>query len=260
MPKIYGNLQRPKPSYEKLFRFGGSLLWLLAGASLVYAIWFSNWFKVQKVVVEGTHFSSATDIARLVPAGSNIWFISKNRLENQILGQPSTDSVAMLRGLPDSVKIVITEKKPALLWIAGDTATVLDERGIPFYQYSRAGIPTPDTDQGKILATVPRVYDVKALPVHLDQHQVASVVFIQFLNSLPPLMTALIPGQTFDHYEIAETTYDLTVVMKKGMRISLNSLGDPNVQLRNLNRLITQKNLKPDAQVDLRIDRWAYVH
>jgi len=258
MPKIYGNLQRPRPSFSAIFRWLSAAAWLVAALAAVYALFFSGWFTVHTIQVEGTHFISADDIRSYIPPRTNIWFLPKAQIEANVLSQSSVNSVVILRGLPDTVKIIVQERQPVAIWLAGDTASLIDNQGIAFRQYGRATIPLPGTEIGDLLKDVPRIYDTKAVPVK-DGQQIVSASFITYIQSLQTQMATLVPTYSIDHYEIADTTYDLTVVTKPGMRIQVSTLADAGVQVRNLSRLITQKNISPTAQVDLRIDRWAYV-
>jgi hypothetical protein len=72
-------------------------------------------------------------------------------------------------------------------------------------------------------------------------------------------MQTLLPTYVIDHFEVAGTTYDVTMVTKSGLRVQLGSLGDASVQIRNLTRLERDGKLIGVTSVDLRVDRWAYV-
>ena len=258
MPKIYGNLQKPPRDFSAFWAFLRSLFWLSLIGLIVYVIWFSDYFKIEKVEVEGTRFVSADNIKKMVPYGSNILFFSSEDLSNKILQDQALESVGVFRGLPSSLKIVIKERQPALIWNSGDYATILDDQGAAFAQYSRAGLPTEDTEMGKYLKQVPRLYDTKAVPVSLGS-KVTNKDFVSFIQNVQERMASLLPQVTIDHYEISDTTYDLTMIAKQGLQVQLNSLGEAGPQIRNLTRLIHQGKATLTSKVDLRVDRWAYV-
>lgn len=258
MPKIYGNLQPRRLSFAGFFRFLRVILWLAAGVGAVYAIWYSGWFRIRKVEVEGTYFSSAEAVKAAVPIGKNIWFISKEQLISQILINPVIVGVTVFRGIPDSVRVVVEERKPALIWISGENSLVLDEYGVGFAVFTPETFPSPDSPLDKLLATTPRVTDTKSLPVTLGK-SIVSPTFIQFLEGVQKELVTYLPEVSLDHLEIADTTYDLTLVAKQGLRVQFNTLGNPGTQVRNLTRLIRQNKAALNSQVDLRVDRWAYV-
>lgn len=258
MPKIYGNLQKPRRSYAGLARFVSSLFWVAVAGCLLYVVFFSGWFSVRKVDVQGTSLVSADQIKGLVPTGDPIWFFPKERVSSQIMVDPRIQSVDILKGLPDSIRVVVHERQPALAWTSGSNLTLLDVTGLAFAQYPLVSAPSPSTPAGTLISTLPKVQDTKSLPVSLGQSVVAGG-FTAFVAEVSKQMGILLPTVPVDHFEVADTTYDVTIVTKPGMQVRLSSLADPGVQIRNLSRLVQQKKVTTTSKVDLRIDRWAYV-
>ena len=259
MPKIYGDLRKPKRNLSGFLRWIRNLSWTLAGLALVYAVGFSGLFSLNSVQVEGAAFSSSDQIKGMVPVGRNIWLISKDKLSRQILGQPSVESVSILRGIPDSLRLVVHEKQPSLVWISATTAYVLAPDGTSFATFGKDGLPGADTAVGKLLAPLARVTDLKAVPTQLGA-QVVSPLFIIFLQTSQKELASQLPQLTVDHWEITDTTYDVSLRTKQGLTVRLNSLGDAASQVRNLSRLLAQGKANPKTStVDLRVDRWAYV-
>ena len=246
MPKIYGNLQPRRRSFAGVGRFLRNVIWLFAVAAAVYAVGWSPLFRIHHVAVEGMHLGSQAQIQAMAPAGKNIFLVSTSRLANQIEQDPIVQSVAITRGLPDTLRIVVQEKKPALIWQSGSTSYLVDDQGVAFM--------TSNTND----PTLARVIDTKGLPVKLGQ-QIVSLTFLQFVDALPGQLAKEAPQVQPDHYELSDTTYDLTLVTKSGMHVLFNTLGDVGVPARNLKRLMSQETIAPNAQIDLRINNWAYV-
>ncbi len=115
MPKIYGNLQKPTRSYEWIGRFLTRSLWSAAFIASVYALFFSGWFTIKKVEVEGARFSSEEAIRTEVGTEGSIWLLPKDEIRSHILRERSVESVAVFRGIPDSIKVVVKERQPAVL-------------------------------------------------------------------------------------------------------------------------------------------------
>lgn len=258
MPKIYGNLQAPKPAYRSLFGLLRNFLWLGVLAAAVYGIWLSGWFSVRQVEVEGSLLTSRESVENLVPLGTNIWFISKDELSSRILDDTRIEAVDIYRGLPDSLRIVVHERQPSLIWVTGTNQVLIDDQGLSFASFESQQFPTPDSELGKKLAVVPRVVDIKALPVKLDR-QVVSPIFITFIHNATKELANALPQVTIDRIEITDSTYDVAFVAKEGLRVYFNTLSDAGVQVRNLSLLVKQNKATLASQVDLRIDRWAYV-
>jgi hypothetical protein len=258
MPKIYGNLQKPSRSYVGFFRFFKLFLWLGVVGLGWYAVFASDFFAVKKVEVEGTKFVSSAAIAENIPLGTNIWLLPKDTAAASIMENNTVESVAILRGIPNSVKIVVREREPAALWISGATATVLDGDGFSYVQFKTEELPLPESETGQVLASLPRIQDTKGLPLEMGQ-KVVGKTFVDFIVGVNADLARLVPDLHFDHFEIADTTYDVTWVAKEGARVQFNTLSDHGVQARNLARMYDQKKMTQTSKVDLRIDRWGYV-
>lgn len=257
-PKIYGNLQRKPLNWGRFWLIVKLLFWLAVLVEAVHIIFFSTFFQITKVYVTGNQFTTAESVQALVPMKSNIFFFNKNELAHQILENPVITSVNILKGLPNSLKIVLQEREPALIWESGSTANILDSNGLVFAQYPISSLPNNQTSLGQYLQKTAILVDTKAVPVKMDQ-QVVSDQFISFVQEAGKEMNTLLPQFSINHWEIGDTTYDLTMVTNSGLRVIFNTLGSPDPQVRNLTRLIQQENIPSHAQIDLRIDRWAFV-
>lgn len=258
MPYIYGNLQTPKRNWSGLFKALRVVLVIAIFAGATYAIWFSGWFTVKRVIVEGTHFTSPEAIKGEVPLGMNIWFISKDDLSSRVLQESIVQSVAIFRGIPDSLKVVVKEKDPIILWMSGSTTAALDSAGNAMVVYENSQMPPPTSDIGVILTPLPRVVDTKSLSIALNQ-QITSARFVKFVQDVQQQIAKSLPQVHPDHYEVVDTTYELTMIAKEGMQVQFDVLGKSDVQVRNLTRLVQQQKVALTEHVDLRISRWAYV-
>jgi hypothetical protein len=257
-PKIYGNLQRKPLNWGRLWLILKLFFWLVVLAEVVNIIFFSTFFQITKVYVTGNQFTTAESVQALVPMKSNLLFFNKNQLAHQILENPVISSVNILKGLPNSLKIVLQERPPTLIWESGSTASILDTDGLVFAQYPITALLNNQTSLGQSLQKTAILVDTKAIPVKMNQ-QVVSDQFISFIQEAVKQMKTLLPQFPINHWEISDSTYDLTMVSNSGLRVIFNTLGDPDPQVRNLTRLIQQGNIPAHAQIDLRIDRWAFV-
>lgn len=260
MPQIYGSLHKPER------RFSWSIIWSLfkilfgmgSVALVVYTLFMSPVFSVKTVEVQGVAFNDPATVKATVPQGGNIWRLPVGQIEQEVLQLPSVESVQVLRGLPNTVRIVVTEKRPALRWVSAGTLSLIDESGTVFSQYPVASVPATGTSVGDVLATALLITDSQNLPVALHR-EVVSVSFVQFVSVVRDNLATSLPELTIDRFEIGATTYDLTLYAKQGMKVQFNTLADPAVAVRNLTRLIKNYHVQLTQQVDLQIDRWAYV-
>lgn len=258
MPKIYGNVEQPRRSFAGVGRFFKMLLWVLLGAGAIYALFFGPFFRIRTVEVEGATLTSGDQFAKLVPKGDSLWTFPESDIIKQVMANPLVLSVGVFRGIPSTVKLVLQERKPELAWHSGTSVVLLDADGYAFQSFAQDNLPALSTPAGKAIAAIPHIYDTKSVPVSLNT-QVASSTFVQFVTSTKEQLTTDLPTLNFDRIEITDTTYDVAFITKEGMHVLMNSAGDAGVQVRNLTRLVHQQKVAFNSQVDLRIDRWAYV-
>ncbi len=260
MPKIYGNLQPRERRWSPsgLFRVARKVLPYVIAMLVIYVVIASSLFRVKTVEVRGAALSDPAAIEQLVPKGGSIWTFPKGTVAASISKDPAVQDVRIWRGLPSSILVEVTERSAKALWVTGATASVLDAQGVVYLQYATNNLPAPDTAIGKTLASLPRIDDTSGLGAE-DGQQVASTLFLQFVNDVQTQLVALIPNYVATSFQVGATTYDVTVMTKEGMKVELNSLGDAGVQIRNVARLVRDGDLNGAQVADLRVDRWAYV-
>jgi cell division septal protein FtsQ len=261
MPKIYGNLQpqQRKVSLSGVRVFLKRSIPYLIGVAVIYLLVVSAAFKVKRVEVRGVSLLNPSDIQALVPTGGSIWLFPKNAVANDILKNPTVSQVRILRGLPDSIRVDITEREARAFWVTGTKGSVLDNQGEVFEQYELSNMPDPESLPGKTIASIPHIIDESGLGAESGQ-KVASTLFLDFVRDTSQQLATYLSARKAVEYRVGVTTYDVTMALDNGLLVELNSLGDAGVQIRNLARLDRDGKLVGAQVVDLRIDRWAYVH
>ncbi len=258
VPRIYGDLQKPKRDWRKLRRVLRYVLVLLLVYVGYYVIFESSVFAVTQVEVQGAQVAEPRAIQALVPLGGNIWRLNEDQVAKTIKDSQPVLTVQVLRGIPHTVRVVVTERTPVIRWQVGDSMYLLDADGIAFMVYPVSTPPSPETSFGQLLLQVPLVNDSKQVPVSIGD-VVVSHLFEQFLVKVTGELRSYLPAYELQYIEIADASYDVTLVIAGGMRVQMSSLADAAIQVRNLARLQRDGKLKTNSQVDLRIDRWAYV-
>jgi hypothetical protein len=259
-PSIYGNLQRRErswhfPSFGLLFRRSIPVL-LVVG--LAHVVFVGPLFKVRQVELRGVSLIEESELRQLVPTGGSLWTFPKEQVARAVSEYPTVEQVRILRGLPGSILIEVEERDATALWNTDGKTALLDSRGRVFLSYSEEASPTDDSALGQALMDLPRIHDVSGLPARPGE-QVASALFLSFLNEVRTHMGQHLAQYPIDHFEVTATTYDVRMQTQTGLTVMLNSLGDAGVQVRNLARLARDGKLEEARNVDLRIDRWAYV-
>ena len=258
MPRIYGNLQREQRDWRPFWRFLRRLAALGGFALILYFFFFSKVFTVRTVQVQGAVISDAQAIAALVPTGESIWRVPDAQIRQNIMRTQPVVGVTIFKGLPNTIRVVVQEGGPTVSWQTGNDLYLLDKNGIPFFHYALNQLPAAGSPADALLARLPKVLDTKNLPVVLDS-PVVSTGFVSFITNFQTQLAKYLPDQKLQQFEVADTTYDVTARFGSGVSVLLSSTGDAGAQVRNFDRLLNQTTLPQNAQVDLRIDRWAYV-
>lgn len=257
MPRIYGNLQEPRRSWKGARRFAVVVFWTVGLVFLVYLFFFSRVFTVKTVEVEGTLLADAEALAATVPKGQRIWSLSDELLNELIRHDPVVRSARLFRGLPSSVRVVVQERQAVAAWLTAGTLNLVDENGIVFRQFAENETPA-DGRYAEVIAGLLRIVDTHNVPVREGQ-TVAGQGFITFVQDTMGNFAEYVPDIAWERAEIEATLYDLKFVSATGLAVTFNTLADSGAQVRNFARLRDQASLSERAQVDLRVDTWAYV-
>jgi|GEM_PF-3481491 len=259
MPRIYGNLQKTHRDWRPFWRGLVRIFWGMAAVALLYVLFFGPAFRVRTVEVQGVTLSNQEFITKTVPLGGSIWRLPQAQITAAIINNQPVDSVDISRGLPSTVEVVVHEREPIVAWVSAGTTTLLDASGIAFLQYPNAQLPDSSTKLGAKIAILPHVVDTQNLPVKVNT-QVAGASFVLFTKDTLANFHTYLSSYVWDHAEVGATLYDITFVSKTGLHVEMNTLADSGIQSRNLARLLEENKAQPNATIDLRIDRWAYVH
>ncbi len=122
---------------------------------VVYFIFFSRFFLIEKIIVEGNETIPSIDIENVVREeiskpvlgflpSNNIFFYSGGKIKAALANRFSRiRSVEIGRIFPRGIKVKIEEKEPALIWCRLGDCYYLDREGVVFsradYKYKRDG-------------------------------------------------------------------------------------------------------------------------
>lgn len=128
--------KRPYRIKRKKSALRGRFLWLsiltliVTGAAL-YFLFLSDFFQIKKIAVAGQG-ASLEDIEFLIPK-TNIFFFNTQKIEQVIVSSfPAVAKAKINRTLPDSLAIVITERKAAAVWCENGKCFLTDNKGTLF--------------------------------------------------------------------------------------------------------------------------------
>lgn len=229
------------------------LLALVAGL-----LWLSWWllysprFQVNQVIVEGTKRLNPAQLQQEAAIEKeNIFRLKTATVANRLHGQTEITDLELVRVLPQTVRLVVTERAPQFVWKTTDNWYLVDQKGIVFRQIT--------LDQlNNDYSYLPRVLDVANVQVNINE-PVVPRTFVQAFVNIKETIPKIFPDQT-DYYEVSETVYDFDLVLKNGKRIRFNILSNVSQQLASLEQLASKRpDLLDHSYIDLRVERWAYI-
>jgi len=244
---------------EKIYTLRGlifrSFFLLAVIAGSVYFIFYSSYFLIDRIEVEGAVLVSPRKITKLARAEidqrPNIWLFSSSQLEKKIKESfPLAESATVQKGIPDTIRILVSERKPQLIWRSGKEDYLVDDRGIVF---SKKGEYQKKAKKEE--SYLPIVEDLSNLPIKANQ-KVAAKDWIDFIKRLDNLLIEETKLK-IKCFTITGTTFDLTAVTNRG-QIYFDTGQPAGEQIDYLK--VALKNIKERQweYLDLRVKGWAY--
>jgi len=247
-PKIFvaakEDKRKPKES-QPLWPRVKMVFYLIALLVGLYFVFASPLFKLKQILVEGNKSIPKEDVEKRFNLGTNLLLLSTKNAQKDLLNvYPQIQNVQIFKGIPDAIKIVIYEKEFKAVW---------ETNGIRYYLSAHGEITKPVGDEKTDL---PLIVDKQNFPVKPNQ-QIASPNFIAFITNISENLNKEV-GINPNHYEVAETTFDVNLYTDAGFYVKLNALRSSKKQLENLKKVLAEKRPEIKEYVDLRIDGWAY--
>ncbi|WP_394438369.1 cell division protein FtsQ/DivIB [Streptomyces sp. SGAir0957] len=134
----------------------GGVLVVLVGAGSVWALYGSQWLRVERVTASGTEVLTPGQVreAAAVPVGAPLISVDTDAIADRIRNElPRVDSVDVVRSWPHGIGLKVTERKPVLLVEDARNSgkfIEVDDEGVRFATVDKApkGVPrlelTPD--------------------------------------------------------------------------------------------------------------------
>lgn len=248
-PKIFSPKKEKEtgPSVNP-YPFVKIVLALLVMAVAAYLIFYSSFFSIKDVLVEGNELIDKDKIVSSVPIGSNIFLTSSDEIKEKLLTEvPEIKDVQIYKGIPNALKVVVLEHNQAIIWKSNGR----------FYLVSSEGYAYRDvTDNMSSYLTLPRVEDNSNLFID-HQSKIADSSFVSFVQNIQNNFFNTVNIEP-DYFYITESTFDLYLKTKAGFVVKFDTLRSSKKQLDDLKKVLAEKRDSITEYVDLRIDGWAY--
>jgi cell division septal protein FtsQ len=146
---------------------------MLAAAAAMYGAAASPAFELTTLDLAGVRYSDESQLRRRaeVPAGTNLFGLETDHLEQRLLELPTVRQASVSVRLPGTVAVEVVERDPILVWQVGERRLLVDREGTLFAEF-----PANPTPGASALPTVVDKRDASAAfdvgsrldPVDLD--------------------------------------------------------------------------------------------
>jgi cell division septal protein FtsQ len=222
---------------------------------ILYFIFYSSFFTISNLEIEGTQLASQKDVRQLsldqISQSRNIWKFNDFQLEQKIKNDfPVVDQVIVQKGIPNTIRVKVTEREPVIIWKVENKSYLVDKVGIPF-----SDVKTYQNANKELSNQLITVRDTSKLPVKLNQRLVTSN-WINFIIKIDRLLIneVQLPAR---RYQIKETAFDVYAISDKG-KLIFDSNRPAEEQISALNKAVNSINKNRFTYLDLRIKGWVY--
>lgn len=245
------------PAEEKKLKFRFSIktfyliLIIVVVILVVYGLFFSSFFKVENIDFKGANLVDGEKVKKVVMFAlneePNIFLYNGSNIAAKIKENfPLISEVSIQKGIPDTIRIIIIERQPVVVWQTASKKYLLDKDGFAYLE--------ADANNSKDL---PVIIDNQNIPVKLSS-RIASRNFLDFVRQM---IEKFSPRTNLKAKElkIDETTFDLIIVTTDGYAVYFDTTRSAETELDDLHRVLAHLNgSKPKEYIDLRVEGWAY--
>lgn len=215
---------------------------------VIYFIFFSSFFMVKSLEIEGNKLVKTATIEKAFSTDENIFLYPIDKITTEIIKKyPEISSINVYRGLPNTIKIEISEYQPRIYWIRGGVKGLVNENGIYYYQ----------TEENNKTAELIKVIEQVQSNLNIG-NRVATPSFIAFIEKVKAGFSDY-KNLTFDHIEIDASSFDIVVKTKENINVLMTTDNDVDRQLSYLKLILEKRRNKVTKKIDVRISRWGYV-
>ncbi|MBI2449988.1 MAG: FtsQ-type POTRA domain-containing protein [Candidatus Nealsonbacteria bacterium] len=217
---------------NRFFRLG--ILVLVITGGILYFIFFSGIFKIEKIIITGQGTISEESIKAFI-GGSNIFLVDIKKTEKDILDNfPQIAEAKISRSFPDALNILVTERSAAALWCE-EKCFLIDREGVIFGDASGA--------VGFI--------NISGMKDMLNKEKISQILEIQAKLEEGPGVT------TTQAMIVSDERLNMKTSEK--WEIYFNLKGDLDWQIQEL-KLVLEKQIPPEKRrnleyIDLRFSR-----
>lgn len=228
-----------------VFKF---ILALIVVGGLVYFFFISPYFQVKRIETDGFLSTQGNDFLQNYK-GKNIFLVNQLALEEDMREvYPEALIVKVYRGLPDTLRVTVSEREVALVWVSKDRQYLVDGTGIAYEEINEANRQSVDK--------LSKITDLHAMNVELGR-KVATARLINFIKAFEPVFEEKTKIK-ITGWEIGETSIHATALTEKGWKVIINTSRSADQQVTDLEAILKKHSGDVKEYIDLRVPGYAY--
>jgi len=209
----------------------------------------SSYLKIKNIEITG---SINTEIKNKIDEfyGKNVLLFRPGKIKEDLMKeQSSIEDVEIIRGIPDTLKVQISVRTPAISWKSQNKVYFIDSDGYIFELQSQDEYLQGDKK-------LPQIEDTKNIPIELGT-KAATPDFIEFILEVNQKLPSDFNIKV-NNIKVAETTFQIEIETDQGFRIIMNTMGNLENQIKALKKVLDEKRQDIKEYVDLRIEGRVY--
>ena len=224
---------------------------ILVIIGLIFGGWYvfgSGHFRVKTILIQGS-LNPAVSKSLEALKGKNIVLLSVRSFEEELPKQQSSlQSLRIVKGFPDTLKINVSVREPVFIWKANNQQYYIDSSGVAF---NLQDTQTKINDGALISVT-----DPQNQPVSLGQPLVPPS-FVSFITQLATEFHSK-TSLTITGISVEETTHFVDVSTDGNFAVKLDTMRTLDPQLAGLMAVLNQDKANIHQYVDLRVEGRAF--
>jgi len=221
-----------------------NVIYIVIGAVACYFLFFSGVFSIKKIEISGIKSMEISDYMKQRLIGRNILLLRTGKLLYDSQKKfPSLTEVELVRGLPETVKLIAKERNQVMIICNLENCFQVDNYGYAYQKIVKS--------KDKVVLN-----DEKNIKIN-EGKKVVSESFIAFFLDALDEMNRL--GLQIKSAEMEETTFKITFVTKDGFKIITDSSYSLKNQISALTQVIEKNKSDIHDYIDVRVEGVAYI-
>lgn len=242
-PKIYN-----PPKEKKTKKFSKIIilfcLLIIIIVAIIYCLFLSSIFTISSIEIKGNLPEEGQNYINQFK-GANLFAVKSNDIATKLsLNYPQFLSIDVYKGIPNVLRVEITERQAELIWQTNNQDYLVDSDGLAYKDIS-----------ADATGNLPIVIDNKNLAIEIPA-QVASTNFVNFITELK--IKCHDAGQDIKDFEINDTIFQTDAVTNSGIKIIFDTTRSINDQIDAFNQVYSAHKDEIKQYVDTRVESKVY--